>query len=161
MAEKQITRLDWWPDWFTGKTINEPVFCRAFLADHPLACMENGFYSPEGKLADENSLRAEIYRMLEPFVATDVSKKVDSIMRDLRLKSRVDELPPQPDRIHVQNGTLFLDGTFTEQKNEIVRSRFPARYDPSAEPPEPGCNSCQSCFGRRTSRCFRSSSATL
>ena len=136
MAEKQITRLDWWPDWFTGKTINEPVFCRAFLADHPLACMENTFYSPEGKLADENSLRAEIYRMLEPFVATDVSKKVDSIMRDLRLKARVDELPPQPDRIHVQNGTLFLDGTFTEQKSEIVRSRFPVRYDPSAELPE-------------------------
>ena len=31
MAQKKIERLDTWPEWFTGKTINEPIFCREFL----------------------------------------------------------------------------------------------------------------------------------
>ena len=26
--KKKIVRQPWWPDWFTGRTINEPIFCR-------------------------------------------------------------------------------------------------------------------------------------
>ena len=37
MAEKKIERLEAWPDWFTGKTVNEPIFCREFLERHHLA----------------------------------------------------------------------------------------------------------------------------
>ena len=135
MAEKKIVRLDWWPAWFTGKTINEPIFCREFLEKHHLAHTENSFFSPNGKVTDENNLRSAIYHLLEPFVVSSLSKKVDDIMKDLRIKAQVKELLPQTDRIHVQNGTLFLDGTFTEEKTEIVRSRFPVRYDPNAKPP--------------------------
>ena len=131
----QTVRLDWWPEWFTGKTINEPIFCKAFLEKYQLAYTENSFFSPNGKVTDENALRSVIYQMIEPFVMTNVSKKVDDIMRDLRIKAQVKELLSQTDRIHVQNGTLFLDGTFTEEKTEIVRSRFPVRYDPNAKPP--------------------------
>lgn len=29
--KKKIVRQPWWPDWFTGRTINEPIFCREFL----------------------------------------------------------------------------------------------------------------------------------
>jgi len=135
MPEKKITRLDWWPEWFTGKTINEPIFCQEFLEKHHLAHTENSFFSPNGKVTDENNLRSAIYHLLEPFVVSSLSKKVDDIMKDLRIKAQVKELLPQTDRIHVQNGTLFLDGTFAEEKAEIVRSRFPVRYDPNAKPP--------------------------
>ena len=135
MAEKKIVRLDWWPAWFTGKTINEPIFCREFLEKHHLAHTENSFFTPNGKVTDENNLRSAIYHLLEPFVVSSLSKKVDDIMKDLRIKAQVKELLPQIDRIHVQNGTLFLNGTFIEEKTEIVRSRFPVRYDPNAKPP--------------------------
>ena len=37
----------------------------------------------------------------------------------------------QTDRIHVANGTLFLDGTFSEVK-EYCRNRLPVAYDPDA-----------------------------
>ena len=60
---------------------------------------------------------------------------IDNIMSLLRIKAHMDELPPQPDRIHVQNGTLFLDGSLQEGKHEIVRSRFPVRYNPQANAP--------------------------
>ena len=63
--KKKIVRQPWWPDWFTGRTINEPIFCREFLTKYRLAYTENSFFSVEGKVTDENALRAVIYKMVE------------------------------------------------------------------------------------------------
>lgn len=71
-SKKKIERQPWWPDWFTGRTINEPIFCREFLTKYRLAYTENSFFSVEGKVTDENALRAVIYKMVERFVVTGV-----------------------------------------------------------------------------------------
>ena len=134
--KKKIVRQPWWPDWFTGRTINEPIFCREFLTKYRLAYTENSFFSVEGKVTDENALRAVIYKMVERFVVTGVSKKVDDIVKALRITAQVKELLPQTDRIHVRNGTLFLNGTFTQEKNEIIRYRLPISFNPNAKSPE-------------------------
>ena len=134
--KKKIVRQPWRPDWFTGRTINEPIFCREFLTKYRLAYTENSFFSVEGKVTDENALRAVIYRMVERFVVTGVSKMVDDIVKALRITAQVKELLPQTDGIHVRNGTLFLDGTFTQEKNEIVRYRLPISFNPNAKSPE-------------------------
>ena len=136
MAQKKIERLDTWPEWFTGKTINEPIFCREFLERHHLAYTENSFFTTEGRVTNEDAMRQTIYQQLEPFIVTGMSKKVDDIMKDLRIKAQVTGLLPQTDRVHVQNGTVFLDGSFIEAKNEIVRSRFPVRFNPKVKKPE-------------------------
>ena len=136
MAQKKIERLDTWPAWFTGKTINEPIFCREFLERHKLAYTENSFFTTEGRVTNEDAMRQTIYQQLEPFIVTGMSKKVDDIMKDLRIKAQVTGLLPQTDRVHVQNGTVFLDGSFIEAKNEIVRSRFPVRFNPKVKKPE-------------------------
>ena len=136
MAQKKIERLDTWPEWFTGKTINEPIFCREFLERHKLAYTENSFFTTEGRVTNEDAMRQTIYQQLEPFIVTGMSKKVDDIMKDLRIKAQVTGLLPQTDRVHVQNGTVFLDGSFIEAKNEIVRSRFPVRFNPKVKKPE-------------------------
>lgn len=136
MAQKKIERLDSWPEWFTGKTINEPIFCREFLERHKLAYTENSFFTTEGRVTNEDAMRQTIYQQLEPFIVTGMSKKVDDIMKDLRIKAQVTGLLPQTDRVHVQNGTVFLDGSFIEAQNEIVRSRFPVRFNPKVKKPE-------------------------
>ena len=56
-------------------------------------------------------------------------------MELLKLEAMVDDFPPQPDRIHVANGTLMLDGRFIEGKKEIVQSRLPVSYNPNAAAP--------------------------
>ena len=56
-------------------------------------------------------------------------------MELLKLEAMVEDLPPQPDRIHVANGTLMLDGKFIEGKKEIVQSRLPVSYHPDAPAP--------------------------
>lgn len=136
MAQKKIERLDTWPAWFTGKTINEPIFCREFLERHHLAYTENSFFTTEGRVTNEDAMWQTIYQQLEPFIVTGMSKKVDDIMKDLRIKAQVTGLLPQTDRVHVQNGTVFLDGSFIEAQNEIVRSRFPVRFNPKVKKPE-------------------------
>ena len=89
MAQKKIERLDTWPEWFTGKTINEPIFCREFLERHHLAYTENSFFTTEGRVTNEDAMRQTIYQQLEPFIVTGMSKKVDDIMKDLRIKAQV------------------------------------------------------------------------
>lgn len=65
MAQKKIERLDTWPEWFTGKTINEPIFCREFLERHKLAYTENSFFTTEGRVTNEDAMRQTIYQQLE------------------------------------------------------------------------------------------------
>ena len=119
MAQKKIERLDTWPEWFTGKTINEPIFCREILERHKLAYTENSFFTTEGRVTNEDAMRQTIYQQLEPFIVTGMCKKVDDIMKDLRIKAQVTGLLPQTDRVHVQNGTVFLDGSFIEAKMKL------------------------------------------
>lgn len=46
----------------------------------------------------------------------------------------VDTLPLYEDRIHMANGTLFLNGGFSENK-DFCRNRLPVAYNPDAAKP--------------------------
>ncbi len=136
MSEKINLEHPEWPYWFDGKRIDEPRFCDAFLASHRLVFYANAFFTPEGRVEDPTAIREEIYRMIRPYIHTGVSKKVSSIIDLLQMTAAVKDFPPQTDRINMMNGTLFLDGRFSSEKNEIVRSRFPVSYNPEAPKPE-------------------------
>ena len=129
-------RPDQFPPWYDGQSINEAAFCREFLASHKLLFTENSFFTPEGRMTDEAPLKTEIFQIIEPYASTSVPKKIANIIELLKITAHIDDFPPQTDRIHVANGTLFLDGSFSASKDEIVRSRFPVAYNPSAPSPE-------------------------
>ena len=134
-AKEKPPRPPEWPDWFTGSNINEVGFCEAFLAARKLAYTENAFFTPEGRLDDETVLQREIYRQVKPYVTANMSRKINNLIDLLKIAAKTDKLIPQTDRIHLSNGTLFLDGRFVPGKDEIVRSRFPVPYIPDPEPP--------------------------
>ena len=133
--KKTVLPLDGWPAWFDGKSINEALFCQYFLKTHAIIYTENAFFTPEGCIMDDAPLKADIYALLEDYASTSVTKKISNIIELLKITAHVDEPAPQTDRIHLANGTLFLDGRFTHKKNEIVGSRFPVRYTPAAASP--------------------------
>ena len=62
-------------------------------------------------------------------------RKITNILEVLKLEAQVPDFPPEQDRIHVFNGTLLLNGTFTEGRPAIVRSRLPVVYNPDAPAP--------------------------
>ena len=76
----------------------------------------------------------EVYEMLRPHFTSGTARRASTLLETLRLEAYTPELPIQEDRIHVANGTLFLNGEFCAEK-EFCRNRLPILYDPSAPQP--------------------------
>ena len=124
------------PIWLDGNgKIDEVGFCESFREAHPMLCIHETFFTQDGKVTDESRLKSEIYQMIKPYVRTGVSKKVNNLLEALRSECFSPPLPIYHDRIHVANGTLFLDGRFEESK-DFCLNRLPVKYDPSAEAPK-------------------------
>lgn len=122
------------PEWVDDKTINEVLFCREFLEVHPMVSVGGAFFTKDGLVADENHLRKEVYDDIKHHITTGLWKKVGNLLEVLRMECCVDTLPLHEDRIHAANGTVFLDGSFSEEK-DFCRNRLPVAYRPDA--PEP------------------------
>ena len=130
---------DWYdevlPSWYDGKHFFDAIFCRDYLEEHPMVCVDGSFFTTEGRITDEARISKEMYDMVSPYINTGAAKKVKNLLETLRLEAFCSELPIQTDRIHVANGTLFLDGRFTTKK-EFCRNRLPVAYHPDAPTPE-------------------------
>lgn len=99
------------PIWLTDDyKIIEPDYCRAFLAAHPMRCIHGRFYTPDGILPDEGSLKKMIYDEISPWLEAKVAKKVDELTNALKMLAYSEPLPLQFDRIHLSNGTYHLNG---------------------------------------------------
>ena len=136
MAKQKWVRPEGCPLWFDGKNVNEAMFCQEVLTKHRLLYTENAFFTVNGRMVDETPLKSAIYNSVAPYMVTNVSKKIVSIIELLKITAYKSNFKPQEDQIHVANGTLHLDGTFSEAKDQIVRSRFPVKYNPLAGSPE-------------------------
>ena len=123
------------PVWFDGKSINEALFCDDFLSRHKIIFTNEAFFTPEGRVTDELPLRGEIFEELKCCAGSNIPRKISNIVELMKLAALVEDFPPEADRIHLSNGTLFLDGRFMEGKPDIVRNRFPVAYNPNAPRP--------------------------
>lgn len=132
MKKKQPDEI---PIWFDGKSINEALFCEEFLQTHKLLFTNGAFFTPEGRITDELPLRGEIFDKLKCCAVSNIPRKISNIVELMKLAALVEDFYPEPDQIHLSNGTLFLDGTFVEEKPKIVRNRLPVAYNPNAAEP--------------------------
>ena len=121
--------------WFDGKKINEAIFCAEYIRDFPMLCINDTFFTVDGMVRDESGIRREIYNRIKPYITTGISKKVTSLVDVLKLECTTQLLPIYLDRIHVRNGTYFLNGKFTEKKT-FCRNRLPVAYNPQSPKPE-------------------------
>ena len=123
------------PVWFDGQNINEALFCEEFLHERRIIFANGAFFTPDGRVTDDLPLRGEIYDKLKFCAVNNIPRKITNILEVLKLEAQVSDFPPEQDRIHVANGTLLLNGTFTEGRPAIVRSRLPVGYNPDAPAP--------------------------
>ena len=86
-------------------------------------------------MTDELPLRGEIFEELKYCAVSNIPRKISNIVELMKLAALAEDFPPEADRIHLSNGTLFLDGTFAKGKPKIVRNRFPVSYNPNAPKP--------------------------
>ena len=123
------------PVWFDGQNINEALFCEEFLQERRIIFANGAFFTPDGRVTDDLPLRGEIYDKLKFCAVNNIPRKITNILEVLKLEAHVPDFPPEQDRIHVANGTLLLNGTFTVGRPAIVRSRLPVAYNPDAPAP--------------------------
>lgn len=71
----------------------------------------------EGRVADEEGIRKQIYEMLRSHFTSGTARRATTLLETLRLEAYTPELPIQEDRIHVANGTLFLNGEFRTKRS--------------------------------------------
>lgn len=127
MDQRKLNSKPYSQEWFEDGQIDEVSFCENFLQRMPLKCINGIFFSYDGMLPD-GEVEKEIYRMVKPVLTKGISKKVKQLSEVLKLEAYSEELPVQMDRIHVNNGTYFLNGDFTENK-EFCLNRLPVNYE--------------------------------
>lgn len=132
MSSENMTTV---PEWVVGKKIDEVQFCAAFLKEHPMLNVNGAFFTVDGLVSDEDLLKKEIYDRIKQYVTTGLPKKVSNLLEVLRMECCTEALPLYQDQIHAANGTVFLNGHFSEEK-DFCRNRLPVAYCPDAPPPK-------------------------
>ena len=112
------------PAWMDGRSINETIFSTEFLKSHPMRSVSGRLYTTEGQIHDEISLRKEIFDLIKPYVSTGLAKKVSNLLEVIRMECAMEDFPLETDRIHVANGTFYLNGELSEER-QFCRNRFP------------------------------------
>ena len=121
--------------WYDNKNnkIDEVEFCTWFISKHPLKYVGGIFYDIDGIISEEK-LKKEIVDALKPYVKTNIVKRAKQILDALRYESMCEIIPKHTDRIHFKNGTYFIDGGFSPEK-EFCSNRLPVNYNSDAVPP--------------------------
>lgn len=122
------------PYWYDGKRIDETEFCKDFLRSHPMLCIGGRFITTEGVIEDEDRLKKDIFDTVSSCIVSGLSRQINSLLELLRMTCYAPPLPVHIERIHVANGTYYLSGFFTEEK-EFCMGRLPVAYNPEAEAP--------------------------
>lgn len=127
------------PSWLLpGGRINEVEFCREYYMKNFLAYKDGAFFSPEGRIDDEKTLRKDIYNVLRQHLYSGLAAKVENILGTLRLECPSKGLEESVEDIFVipvANGTYRLDRGFSPVKH-LTRYRLPVNYNPDAPKPE-------------------------
>ena len=124
------------PAWLTkSRQINERIYCGSFLSAHPMKCIHGKFFTVDGVIPDEGVLKQMIFDEISQWKENGVARKVEDLLKLIRMMAYDEEIPLHFDRIHVTNGTWHLNGSFNRKK-EYCRNRLNVAYNPSANVPK-------------------------
>ena len=121
--------------WVDSKgKVRESAYCRYLLEKHPMMCLKQKLFDLNGEV-DEDELLYEIHSDIRDFVTHNLAKKEKQIVDALRIETYTPDWKPQLDRIHLQNGTYFLDERGFVPEKELCLNRLPVEYQPDAPAP--------------------------
>ena len=121
--------------WVDSKgKVRETAYCQYLLEKHPMMCLKQKLFDQNGEV-DEDALLYEVHSDLRDFVLDNLAKKEKQVLDALRIETYTPEWNPQLDRIHLQNGTYFLDERGFVPEKELCLNRLPVEYQPDAPAP--------------------------
>ena len=121
--------------WVDSKgKVRETAYCQYLLEKHPMMCLKQKLFDQNGEV-DEDALLYEVHSDLRDFVLDNLAKNEKQVLEALRIENYTPEWKPQLDRIHLQNGTYFLDERGFVPEKELCLNRLPVEYQPDAPAP--------------------------
>ena len=110
------------------------LFCQQFLDKHPMKCVRGRLFTVDGLIEDEGQIGNLILAEISGVLTSGLSKVVTNLLASIKLQAYSPPLPIETDRIHVANGTYFMDGRFTADKS-YCNNRLTVAYNPDAPTP--------------------------
>ena len=121
--------------WMDSKgKIVEAAFCEYFLEKHPLMCLDQKLFDLDGEV-NENRLLHEIHQEIRYAARNDIAKKAKRMVEAIKIETYREEWDIQLDRIHLKNGTYYLDERGFVPDKELCLNRFPVEYQADAPAP--------------------------
>lgn len=127
------------PAWLKPRgMVDEIEFCRQFYMHNYLTYENGAFYSPDGRISDENILRRCIYLKLRKWINSGAANRVESILNTLRLECPPLDMEYEKEQtcIFPANGTYHLCENQFIPRRELCRFRLPVAYNEEAPRPE-------------------------
>ncbi len=122
------------PVWMDGDKLDEGRFAEEYLRMHPMRCFNRVLFDEDGRV-NEDQLSKDILYLVKDYRKSNLPRLLGNLVTTIKISCAEDSVTYQTDRIHLKNGTLFLNGEFREEK-EICINRLPVRYNVNAPPPE-------------------------
>ena len=76
-------------------------------------CIRDRLFTVDGLIEDEGQIGNLILEEISGVLTSGLSKVVTNLLASIKLQAYSPPLPIETDRIHVANGTYFMDGSFT------------------------------------------------
>lgn len=77
--KKRKNEKQFLPSWYEDEKLNEVEFCREFLSDNILKCINGNFYNLDGYVPD-GIIEKQIYSILSKYIHIRVSKTVKQVI---------------------------------------------------------------------------------
>lgn len=122
------------PSWLVDSQINEVIFAKEYLEIQPLRCLHGSLYSIDGYVPDE-TVKSNIFKAIKDYMVTGVDKKIENLLKVIKISCQVEDFSIDTDKIHFNNGTYSISEGFSEQK-EWTLNRLPVSYNPDASEPK-------------------------
>lgn len=122
------------PCWLIDNQINEVLFAKEYLEIQPLKCLHGSLYSIDGYVPDE-TIKSNIFKAIKDYVFSGVDKKIENLLKVIKISCQVEDFPVDTDKIHFNNGTYSISEGFSEHK-EWTLNRLPVAYNPDASEPK-------------------------
>ena len=132
--EKELTN---YPQWVmktkAGIAIHEPNFIKYFSAERDLKCINGKFYDINGMIS-QGQLKQQIQADISQYTPSNLAKKTENLYRAIEIDVNTESFKPSMTEIHVLNGILKTDGTFTDEKRFCL-NRIQVEYNPNVPKP--------------------------
>ena len=122
------------PSWAADGKINDVELARYILEGYDLLCVNEKLFDKDGMITDTFILKNIILELIAPYVKSNIVNRIDQIIETIQLLCSTSSLPLNPQVINVKNGTLNIDGTFTNE-TPVCANRLIVNYNPNAPTP--------------------------